>query len=149
MRIAQLTNPRHERFRGQEVLVFEFSPRPGYKARNRVESLVQKLGGVIWIDEQAKQIARMEARMLDNFRMGGGLVASLHRGSAVVFEQEMVKGEVWLPRYTEVNFSARIFLLAGFKINQIQKFDHYQKFNVESINEIKMPTTPPTQQPLL
>jgi len=143
MRIAQLTNPRRERFRGQEVLVFEFSPRPGYKPRNRSESLVQKLGGVVWIDEQARQVARLEARMLDDFRMGGGLVASLHRGSAAVFEQEMVKGEVWLPRYAEMNFSARVFLVAGFKINRILKFDHYQKFNVDSINEIKAPTQPP------
>lgn len=143
MRIAQLSNPRRERFRGQEVLVFEFSPRPGYKARNRAESLVQKLAGVVWIDEQAKQIARLEARMLDNFRIGGGLVASVHRGSAAVFEQELVKGEVWLPRYAEVNFSARALLVAGFKINRILKFDHYQKFNVESISEIKAPQTPP------
>lgn len=145
MRIAQLTSPRRERFRGHDVLVFEFSPRPGYKARNRAESLVQKLGGIVWIDEGAKQVARLEARMLDNFRMGGGLVASVHRGSALVFEQEMVKGEVWLPRYAEVNLSARVFLLAGFKVNRIMRFDNYKKFNVESISEIKNPVPPPPQ----
>lgn len=143
MRIAQLSNPRRERFRGQEVLVFEFSPRPGYKPRNRAESLVQKLGGVVWVDENARQIARMEARLLDNFRIGGGLLASLHRGSAVVFEQEMVKGEVWLPRYAEVNFSARALLFAGFKINRVMKFDNYQKFSVDTINQIKAPPQPP------
>jgi hypothetical protein len=143
MRVARLANPRRERFRGQEVLVFEFSPRPGYKPRNRAESLVQKLGGVVWIDEQARQIARLEARMLDNFRMAGGLLASVHRGSAVVFEQELVHGEVWLPRYAEINFSVRALLLAGFKINLIQKFDQYQRFHVESISEIKAPAVPP------
>ena len=143
LRIAQLSNPRRERFRGQDVLVFEFSPRPGYKPRSRAESLVTKLAGVMWIDERAKQVARLEARVLDNFKIGGGLLISLHRGSAAVFEQEMVKGEVWLPRYAEMNFSARAFLLAGFKINRILTFGNYQKFNVESINEIKAPSAPP------
>ncbi len=143
MRIAQLSNPRRERFRGQDVLVFEFSPRPGYKPRNRAESLVQKLGGVLWVDESAKQIARMEARMLDNFKIGGGLVASVHRGSGAVFEQEMVKGEVWLPRYAELNFSARALLLAGVKVNRIVKFDNYQKFNVDTVHQIKEPQNPP------
>jgi len=143
MRLSLLTNPRRERFRGEEVLVFEFSPRPGLKPKNRSESLVQKLGGIVWIDEKARQVARLEARMLDNFRLAGGLLASLHRGSAVVFEQEMVRGELWLPRYAEINFSARFLLLAGFKINQVQRFSDYKRFNVESISEIKAPAQPP------
>ena len=145
LRITQLSNPRRERFRGQDVLVFEFSPRAGYKPRNRAESLVSKLAGVVWIAENEKQVARLEARMLENMRMGGGLLASFHRGSAAVFEQEMVKGEVWLPRYAELNFSARVMLLAGVKVNRVLRFDHYQRFNVESISEIKAPqaSSPP------
>jgi hypothetical protein len=143
LQIAQFSNPRREVYRGQPVIVFDFEPRAGYRPRNRAESLVHKLGGTLWIDEQARQVARLEARMLDSFRIGGGLVASLGRGSAVVFEQELVHNEVWLPSYAEMNLSARVLLLAGMKVNRTQRFSNYQRFSVESKSEIKAPAPPP------
>ncbi len=138
-RISQFTNPRRERFRGQDVIVFEFQPRPGYKPRGRAENLIHKLTGAVWIDAKEKQVARLEARLADSFRMGGGLVASLGKGSAVVLEQELVRGEVWLPSYAEINLSARVFLVAGMKFNKIQRFSNYQRFNVETKSEVKPP----------
>lgn len=142
LQIAQFSNPRREVFRGQPVIVFDFEPRAGYKPRNRAESLVHKLGGTLWVDEQARQVARLEARLLDSFRVGGGLVASLGRGSAVVFEQELVHNEVWLPSYAEINLSARVFLVAGMKVNRTQRFSNYQRFSVESKSEIQPPAPP-------
>src|ERR1700688_1480514 len=56
LRTCQFVNPRRERFRGQDVLVFDFEPNPEYKARNLVEKIVQKLAGVIWIDEKAHDV---------------------------------------------------------------------------------------------
>jgi hypothetical protein len=143
LRISQFLNPRRERFRGQPVIVFDFEPRPGYKPRNRAESLVHKLAGTLWIDEQARQVARLEARTTDTFRIGGGLVASLGRGSAVVFEQELIHSEVWLPSYAEMNLSARVFLVAGMKLNRIVRFSNYQRFTVDTKSEIKPPPAPP------
>jgi hypothetical protein len=143
LQIAQFTHPRREIYRGQPVIVFDFEPRPGYKPRNRAESLVHKLGGTLWIDEHARQVARLEARMLDSFRIGGGLVASVGRGSAVVFEQELVHNEVWLPSYAEMNISARVLLVAAMKVNRTQRFSKYQRFSVDAKSEIKPPAPPP------
>lgn len=33
LRASQFINPRRESFRGQEVIVFDFEPRPNFKAR--------------------------------------------------------------------------------------------------------------------
>jgi hypothetical protein len=142
LRTMRLVNPRRERFRGQEVLVFEFEPRPGYKPRNRAESLIQKLTGAVWVDERERQVARLEARMLDNYRIGGGLLASLHKGSAFLFEQERVNNEVWLPRYAEVNASMRVFLLAGMKFHLVHHYSNYKKFRVDATYEVKPPAPP-------
>ena len=142
LRVCQLVNPRRERFRGQEVVVFEFEPRPGYKARNRAESLIQKMAGSIWIDENAREIARAEARLLDSFKVGAGIIGSLGKDSAFVFEQERVRNEVWLPSYTEVNATARL-LFKGLKFNATQRYSDYKKFNVES----RITTQPPAPKP--
>jgi hypothetical protein len=40
LRAERFTNPRRERFRGQDVIVFDFGPNPDYKPRKLVESIV-------------------------------------------------------------------------------------------------------------
>jgi hypothetical protein len=135
------TNPRREIFRGQEVIVFDFGPNPAYKPKNIVENLVQKLVGVIWVDEQARDVVRLEARFSDNFKIGGGLVASLSKGTNFVFEQTLVNNEVWLPSYDEVHAAARL-VFVKVKANQIDRYSDYKKFS----SEIKLGTSAPVDQ---
>ena len=135
------TNPRREIFRGQEVIVFDFGPNPAYKPKNMMENLVQKLVGVIWVDEQARDVVRLEARFSDNFKIAGGLLASLSKGSNFVFEQTLVNNEVWLPSYDEVHAAARLVFLKV-KANQIDRYSDYKKFS----SEIKLGTSAPVEQ---
>ena len=139
LRVCQFVNARREPFRGREVLAYDFEPRPGAKPRGRVESWIQKLRGSVWIDEHAKRILRLEARVNDPLKLGGGLVLSVRRGSSLVFEQALVKDEIWLPSYAEVKLRARFLLLKGYNIHQTQRFSDYKKFAVETSSEIKPP----------
>ena len=61
LRVSQFVNPRRERFRGQDTLVFDFEPNPEYKPKNMAEKIVKQLAGVIWVDEKAKDVVRLEA----------------------------------------------------------------------------------------
>ena len=62
-------------------------------------------------------MARMEARIDDNFRIGGGLLASVQKGSNFTFDQGLVNHELWLPTGGDVRFSARILLMKGVRQN--------------------------------
>src|SRR6202521_275553 len=53
LRACQFGNPRRERFRGQDGLVFHCEPNPEFKAHKLEEKVVQKLAGVVSIDEKA------------------------------------------------------------------------------------------------
>jgi len=139
LRVCQFVNPRRDRFRGQEVVVYDFEPRPGQKPRDRRESVLQKFVGNVWIDEQSKMLVRLEARLTDSIKMAGGLAFSVRPGASFVFEQELVKGEMWLPSYSEVNASARVLLVKGIKVNQTQRFSDYKKFEVDTSSEVKPP----------
>src|SRR5580700_11120910 len=101
LRASQFVNPRRERFRGQDVLVFDFEPNPEFKARSLVEKVIQKLGGVIWIDEKALDVVRLDAFFVSNVKIAGGLLADLQKGTRVILEQTYVNNEVWLPTYEE------------------------------------------------
>ena len=127
LRAEVFTNPRRTTFRGEEVIAFDFSGNPNYKPKKRIDGIIQKLSGVLWVDEQAREIARLEARFVEPVHFGGGLVASLAKGSNFVFEQERVNGEVWLPSYAEVHLAGRVVF---FKLRQnfIDHYSEYKKF---------------------
>ena len=146
LRAESFTNPRRERFRGQDVIVFDFGPNPDYKPRKLVESIVQKLVGVVWIDEQARDVARLEARFSDKVKIGAGLLASLDKGTNLVFEQTKINGEVWLPSYAEVHAAARV-VFVRVRQNEIDRYSDYKKFRVETKIGPSTPVTDPPQSP--
>jgi len=146
LRAESFTNPRRERFRGQDVIVFDFGPNPDYKPRKLVESIVQKLVGVVWIDEQARDVARLEARFSDKVKIGAGLLASLDKGTNLVFEQTKINGEVWLPSYAEVHAAARV-VFVRVRQNEIDRYSDYKKFRVETKIGPSTPVEDLPQQP--
>jgi hypothetical protein len=141
LRAESFTNPRREIFRGHEVIVFDFAANPGYKPRNMNESIAQKLGGVVWVDEDARDVARLEARFMDTAKIGGGLVGSISKGANLVIEQAKVNNEIWLPTYAEVHATARVAFV-HFKANLIDRYSDYKKFGSESKLGESSPTGP-------
>jgi hypothetical protein len=139
LRAVQFVNPRRERFLGQDVLVFDFEPNPDFKAHSLPEKVVQKLAGVIWIDEKAHDVARLEAYFVGDFKFAGGVLANLQKGTSFVFEQSFINNEVWLPTYEEAHVGVRVLLVKGFKVNQVTRYSDYKKFNVESIIKTDQP----------
>ena len=146
LRACQFVNPRRERFRGQDVLVFDFEPNPEFKPHKLAEKVVHELAGVVWIDEKARDVARLEAYFVGDFRFAGGVVANLQKGTSFVFEQAYINNEVWLPTYEEAHVGVRVLLVKAFKVNQVTRYSDYKKFNVESVAAIGKPkdTASPT-----
>jgi len=139
LRVSQFVNPRHERFRGQDVLVFDFEPNPEYKPKHFVEHVVKQLAGVIWIDEKAKDVVRLEAYFVGDVHIAGGLLANLQKGTSFTFEQAYVNDEVWLPTYVEAHIGVRVLLVKGFRVNVSTRYSDYKRFNVETLNSIAKP----------
>jgi hypothetical protein len=144
LRACQFVNPRRERFRGQDVLVFDFEPNPEFQPHKMVERIVHELAGVIWIDEQAHEVARLEAYFVGDFRVAGGLLANLQKGTSFVFEQSYFNNEVWLPTYEEAHVGVRVLLMKGFNVNATTRYSDYKRFNVQTLSTINQPksTTP-------
>ncbi|HXG84288.1 MAG TPA: hypothetical protein VNI84_09695, partial [Pyrinomonadaceae bacterium] len=98
---------------------------------------------VMWIDARDKQVARVEAVLADNFKIGGGVLLNLSKGASFSLEQERVGDEIWLPSVAEVNLPLRVLLVAGFNLNNVIKTYNYRKFTTEvkdaKVDEIKQP----------
>jgi hypothetical protein len=139
LRACQFVNPRRERFRGQDVLVFDFEGNPDFKPHKLAEKMAQKLAGVIWIDEKARDVARLEAYFTSDAKIAGGLLVNLQRGTGFIFEQAFVNDEVWLPTYEEAHLGVRLLLVKGFRITEVTRYSDYKRFHVESISQVAPP----------
>lgn len=145
LRASNLINPRRERFRGRDMIVFDFEPNPAFDYKN-AQSMVKffgKTAGVMWIDEKDKQVARIEAVLADNFNVGGGVLAKLRKGASFTLEQERINDEIWLPSRADINLSVRVLLVKGIDVNQVIRSYDYKKFETEvkdaKVNEVKRP----------
>lgn len=145
LRASLLVNPRRERFRGRSVIVFDFEPNPKFDYKNAKSFLkfFGKTAGVMWIDAEDKQVARIEAVLADSFKIGGGVLAKLRKGASFTLEQERVGDEIWLPSVADINLSVRVLLVKGIELNQVIKSYDYRKFNTEvkdaKVDELKNP----------
>jgi hypothetical protein len=132
LRACEFVSPRRERLRDREAVVFDFRPRPGFRPKTTAEDIVTKLAGVVWIDPVDKTVIRLEAKLAQSYKVGGGLVASIRPGSAFAFEQTRMADGVWLPRLVQVNFAAKIFLFKGIEANETREFSDYRRFDTEA-----------------
>jgi hypothetical protein len=135
LRASKLVNPRRERYRNRDVIVFDYEPLPGYKPQKDYEKIFGKMAGALWVDVTDKQVARVEARLVEPYKIGGGLVASLKDGGSFVLEQDRVNDEIWLPTRADLNLSIKIFLVKGIDVNVAIAYGSYKRFNVEAEKE--------------
>ncbi|MEK6286657.1 MAG: hypothetical protein AABO57_13030 [Acidobacteriota bacterium] len=139
LRVSEITSVRREMFRGHEVIAFDFEPRKGFKPKNRGEDIVNKLAGTIWVDETAQQIARLEARLTNSYKIAGGMLASIGASTAFSFEQEKIGDEVWMPSSMEANLSVRLLLLAKFNRSVERHYSEYKKYQIDSKYDLTKP----------
>ncbi len=145
LRASKLLNPRRERFRGRDVIVFDFEPNSDFDMRNAKSMLkfFGKTAGVMWIDEKDKQVARLEAVLFESYKVGGGVLAKLQKGASFTLEKERVNDEVWLPSQADINLSVRVLLVKGVDVNQLIRSYDYRIFETEvtdsKVNDISKP----------
>jgi hypothetical protein len=132
LEIMDVRNPRRENYRGRPTIVFDFVGRKNAKTHGLAEDISKKLQGTIWVDEADRVVAHLEVSFNDNFRVGGGLVASIQKGSNFRFDQAPVNGEIWLPTGGEGTIQARLLLVKGFREHFTERDYDYKRFRVET-----------------
>jgi hypothetical protein len=144
-RNCEFVSPRHERFHDRDTIVFDFRAKPGFKPSTRQESLIAKLVGVVWIDPADKQVIRLEARLAEGFKMGGGLLVSLRPGAALIMEQTRMNEGIWLPRLVQINLSVKVLLFGGGDMNKTVEWSNYKHFSAD-VDSYKL-GVPKTEEP--
>jgi hypothetical protein len=132
LELMEVRNPRRETYRGRPAIVFDFVGRKDAKTHGVIEDASKKLEGTLWIDEADRQVAHMDVRFIDNFRVAGGLVATIDKGSNFHFDQSQVNGELWLPTGAEASVEARVLLVKGMRQHFTERDFDFKRYHVEA-----------------
>ncbi len=85
--LMKISNPRRIVLKGRSTLTYDFIGDPHAKSHGLAEYAARKIAGTVWIDEADREVARLEARFDENFRIGAGFVANIWKGTSLIFEQ--------------------------------------------------------------
>ena len=132
LELMDVRNPRRENYRGDPTIVFDFVGRKDAKTHGMAEDASKKLQGTIWIDEAGRQVAHLEVSFNDNFRVAGGILATVEKGSSFRFDQAPVNGEIWLPTGAQGTVQARLLMFKSLRQRFSERDYDYERFKVET-----------------
>ncbi len=139
LRTSILVNPRRERFRDQEVIVFDFEPNPNATKKSINDEIFAMCTGAVWVDDKLRQVVRVDAYLTKSV---GNFALKIKQGGAFSLENELVNNEIYLPAKGDFNIGVRI-LLANLKFSSMVRSGDYQKFKSEAGDyKITDPTKP-------
>jgi hypothetical protein len=137
--LMTISNPRRLSLNGRTTLAYDFIGNRHAKAHGMAENAARKITGTVWIDETDRQVARLEARFDDTFRIGGGFLASIQKGTSLIFEQSRISQELWMPSVSEIHLAARELLLKGVRQNIHIKDSDFRRFDIGVFQQIAPP----------
>ncbi len=126
-----------ETIEGRNAIVLTFAPRPGVEATTKAGRILKKFAGRAWIDEEDRQLVRVEGRLIDDLSFGFGILARLKKGARAELARRKINDEIWLPSEARFIGQARLLLVKGLNIDALSEYSDYRKFSVATEASVK------------
>lgn len=111
---------------GRQLLKLQLDPDPRFNATSRTTEMFAHLRAVIWVEPVSAQLVRVEAEVVRDIAVGGGVLGKVYRGGKFVMEQAEVADGVWLPMRIQYNFKGRKFVF-GFEMHEVTETARYAR----------------------
>jgi hypothetical protein len=109
------------------LLKLKFEPNPDFIPESRQEEVFHHLEGMMWIDTQQRQLARIDGRLTSEVRFAGGLLGHLDNGGVFSVKFKQVDSGPWLMALLEVNMTGRALFFKTISVQEEAKFDDYRR----------------------
>jgi hypothetical protein len=106
-----------ERVDGRAMILVDFQPNPDADPKTREGKLAQSFKGRAWVDEEAQELARVDAVAVEPISFGYGLFARLDEGTTASVIRQPAEGGIWLPTTIRFKGTGRAILLRKLTID--------------------------------
>jgi hypothetical protein len=116
---------RRDRLDGRDAIVAVFKAKRDANPRTREGRIARNFAGEIWIDEETREVSRLEATAVDDVVFGYGMLARLNKGATVMVRRERIEPNLWLPVSMRFDGEGRALLFRKLTINfAVDWFDY-------------------------
>jgi hypothetical protein len=130
--LGTFSNVRRVDLHGRPSIAVDYMGNPHAKANTMLDGVFRNLAGTVWVDEQDHALVRIEGKVFDDYKVGGGMLADIHKGATLQMEWIKVNDEVWLPLVFNGSGSARFLLFSNHSAQIDQSWSDYRKFRTNS-----------------
>jgi hypothetical protein len=135
-----LANGHRESVDGRSVLLYDIAPNPNFHARSTNERLAQVMQGKISIDETTGEPIDIEMRTTQDFKIAGGVLATIHKGLRIHIHDHPQPDGVWLTDLVEGSGDARaaLFLHPWFRFKETAGDCHLYTTTANQVGQAKL-----------
>ena len=96
---------------GRKTYVLSYRPKPGkLPEKKRMDRLLNKTTGALWIDAETFQIARVEFELTERVRLWWGMLGSLSKMKGSFMRHPVSEDiDIWLPERANFYLQGRVF----------------------------------------
>jgi hypothetical protein len=105
-----LANGRRETVNGRSVLLYDVVANPHFQAKNLNQRFASVMQGRISLDEQTGEMVDLNIRSVEDLKIAGGVIATLHKGFWLHIHSTPQPDGVWLNDLSEGTGDARALL---------------------------------------
>ena len=132
LQLGTFSNPRRVTLNDRPTIVADYAGDSNAKTKNRFETMFRDLVGTVWIDEVDRALVQVQGHFLNDFKIGGGLIADVKKDSSFSAKMTKVNGEAWLPEEFDGQGKIRVLLFAGFSGRVKLVTSDYRKFRASA-----------------
>ena len=114
-----------ERLNGRNTLKIALAPKAiPPRERNQLDKVLNRLRGHVWVDEPLYDLVRADVHITEPIRFYG--ILGLARKLNVVYDAQLVDGQVWFPARFEMAIDARR-LVSQVRTHQTERFFDFKR----------------------
>lgn len=95
---------------GRRVLFYDIIPNPHFQAKNLNQRFARAMQGTMSVDEETGELIDLNIKSVQDLKVGGGLLANLHKGFWLHLHNQRQPDGVWLTNLVEGSGDARAML---------------------------------------
>ncbi|MGB7847925.1 MAG: hypothetical protein WBL63_20100 [Candidatus Acidiferrum sp.] len=114
-----------ERRDDRVLLRYSMAPNPEYKPTSRNSTILTRVRGTLWIDEQSSQLAKVEGTVTEDVSIALFL-AKVYKGSHFMQERYEIAPGIWEPAFEQYDFDGRKYWMS-FSIHERTFFTNYKQ----------------------
>jgi hypothetical protein len=150
MQAMMLANGHRVVVDGRSELFYDIVPNPRFDAKNLNQRLAQVMQGKVSLDEQTGELIDINVTSVADLKIGGGLVANVHKGLWLHIHNQPRPDGVWLTDLAEGSGDARaaLFLHPYFHFKETSDECHLYTATASQVGPVQVVKPPQvTKQP--